>query len=373
MAHSESQIEIVITGVGLCSSMGGAVTACAAARAGISRAASLEYLVAADATEAPEPVKGHPASPAKGFVGRARLIALGEQALADLLDTDDKLIESAECGLHLCVTDQDNRRWLPDEPVSEQAVREQERLDARERNAVAEAIVQLAGVDIKPTARQVYVEGAASMAAAVADAATALREGKRDACLVGGVDSLVDSSVVRFLYEAGRLKTPDDPCGLIPGEAAAFLLLEGAEQARKRKHPVLGRIVATAQAEGEDPDEVERPPRGTALAEILARLFEEQGSAEDLFWVLTDQNGESFRAAEWGDFLARASRTLPHAVNAPVWYPAIAFGDTGAASAAVSACIAVRSFARKYAPAPSAVVVSSTHEGGRCGLRIERP
>ncbi len=373
MERNQSQMDVVITGVGLCSSMGGVVGSCAAARAGMSRAANLDQLVEDDATGVPEPVNGHTAPEISGFIGRARLLALGERALADLFASGNEIRDQKQLRLHLCLTDQDSRRWLPEEPLSQAEVREQERLDQRERDAVATAIAELAELDIQSTNLSVYAKGAASMAAAVVDAATALREGSHDACLVGGVDSLVDASVLQFLHEGGRLKTPDDPAGLIPGEAAAFLLLQRADQARQSKRPVLGHIVAAAQAQGEDPDVVERPPQGSALVDIFSRLFETEGQAAGPFWVLTDQNGETFRAVEWGDFLVRASRTLPGVVTSPVWYPAMSFGDVGAAAGGVSACIAVRAFARGYAAAPTAVVVTSTYEGDRCGLRIERP
>jgi 3-oxoacyl-[acyl-carrier-protein] synthase-1 len=361
----------LVTGIGLCSSLGDAVTAAAAARAGLSRPAELELEIEDDDTGETAPLTGHPVPALEKFLGRARVIALAEQALADLAARDPELPSLPDCGLCLCVTDGDTRRWLPDQPPSTTEVREQQRADARARQELATDIVQLADLPVEPHMRRVYPGGAGGFAAAVDDALAGFRAGQLGACLVGAVDSLIEASALRFLYEAGRLKTPDDATGLIPGEAAAFLLLERPDRARQRHRAALARIAGTAQEQGEDPDVVERPPRGTALLGMMARLF--AGAPPGPAWVLTDQNGETFWAHEWGDFVVRAASRLPGFQVGPLWYPAVSFGDTGAASGALAACLAVRAFARGYAPAPLATVISSTYEGRRGAVQLAAP
>ena len=49
--------------------------------------------------------------------------------------------------------------------------------------------------------------------------------GTLDACVVGGVDSMVNRTDTMRLLDAGRVLAPGNPKGLIPGEDAAVLLV----------------------------------------------------------------------------------------------------------------------------------------------------
>ncbi|ATB41572.1 3-oxoacyl-ACP synthase [Cystobacter fuscus] len=68
----------------------------------------------------------------------------------------------------------------------------------------------------------------------VARACEVLQQGSADICFVGAADSLLDSVLLQSLLEAGRLKVPGVSSGIIPGEAAAFLVLERESMARRR-------------------------------------------------------------------------------------------------------------------------------------------
>ena len=353
--------------------MGDALTACAAARAGLSRPVELAFEVEDDDTGLPAAVCGHPVPDVEAFLGRARVIALGAGGLGDLLARRPDLATASDVGFCLCLADQDARRFAPDEPVDTRTARARLRADADERERIGAAMLELAELPVSPGNRRVYASGAAGLAAAIDDAAGAFARNQLSACVVGAVDSLVDAAALRFLYDAIRLKTPDDPNGLMPGEGAAFLLLERADWARQRRLPILARVAGTAVEQGEDPDVVERPPRGTALLSLFSRLLDGNPLPGDAYWVLSDQNGETYPALEWADFVIRAQGRLPDPAAEPLWYPAISFGDTGAASGALAACMAVRAFSRGYAPASTAIVVSGTYEGARSGLRLESP
>jgi 3-oxoacyl-[acyl-carrier-protein] synthase-1 len=307
---------------------------------------------------------------AAGFAGDARLIALAERALDDLM-ADAPAIESGlRCGFSLCVTDADTRRWLPPEPMSLEVIRQQQRDDAKNRQKLAANIVELAGLPVPAEACRVFATGPTGFVAAVDQAMAAFQADELDACIVGGVDSLVDPAVLRFLHQAGRLKTPDDPTGLIPGEAAAFLLLR-PPRGGERDRPPLARVIACGEEQGEDPEVVERSPRGTALASLMSRLVGVGAGTPETFWFLTDQNGETFRAAEWGDFVSRGAAWLQPFAPEDHWCPAISFGDTGAASSALAACMAVRAYARRYAVSSTAFVIASAFEGIRAAIRLE--
>src|SRR4051812_18064730 len=102
---------VVITSVGLCSSLGGAVQACAAARAGISRPSDVELTAFDRDKEDAVPITGHPVPGLTSFRGKGRLIGLAEQAITDLVLRTPGLQAATDIGFHLCLTDQERLRW----------------------------------------------------------------------------------------------------------------------------------------------------------------------------------------------------------------------------------------------------------------------
>ena len=86
----------------------------------------------------------------------------------------------------------------------------------------------------RPALTDVKEEGRASFLHAVQRAATAISGERVRGALVGCADSLVRPSALTRLAEAGVLRDPEmNPQGILPGEGAAFLVLEGTSQRSK--------------------------------------------------------------------------------------------------------------------------------------------
>ena len=77
---------VAITGIGANTSLGGAVSACAAVRARLARPRELPRM-AFDAEEGAVPVVGHPVPTVAGFQGEARLLSLAIPALRELVSS----------------------------------------------------------------------------------------------------------------------------------------------------------------------------------------------------------------------------------------------------------------------------------------------
>jgi len=73
---------------------------------------------------------------------------------------------------------------------------------------------------------EIIREGHSGGVIALSKSISLLRQNKAKVCIVGGVDSLVEYPALVWLEEKSRLKTDDRPYGFIPGESAAFLVLE---------------------------------------------------------------------------------------------------------------------------------------------------
>jgi 3-oxoacyl-[acyl-carrier-protein] synthase-1 len=341
---------IVITGIGMCSSLGNAVMACAAARAGVTMSRELPDFVITcnDGTDAV--IVGNPVATAAGFRGMGKLLNLGMGALDDLLGQTDLRSQNLDkTGLYVCL-----RAPGPGDPP------DGDRLCAE--------LVALVSLPVPEANRSHVAEGHAGFVRAAGAASAKLRAGHLHRCLVGGVDSLLDQAVLEALIGSGRLKTPDKPDGLQPGEAGAFVLLERLDGARRREADILAVMAGSSLASEPDHAGSDRPCRGIGLTAALSPLLDD--GAEGGLWLVSDHNGEHFRANELGSTRARAPAAFPALRAARPWYPAASFGDTGAASAAIAACMVARAFRRGYAPAASALILSSSEQEPRGALRF---
>lgn len=124
--------------------------------------------------------------------------------------------------------------------------------------------------------------GLASGAAAMAQAADALRLGRADALLCGGADAL-SVPLVRGLGAEGRLAVGGGP-GMRPAEGAGVVLLETAGSATARGAVPIGSLAAASLAHG---DQV-----GAGLWDAVSQALDAAGiGARDIGCVVGCANG----------------------------------------------------------------------------------
>ena len=208
--------------------------------------------------------------------------------------------------------------------------------------------------------------GHTGVAEMIGAAARDLLAGTVELAVIGGVDSLVDFSALRWLEQRGRLKSQTTPAGLAPGEAAGFLLMETLRQAHGRGAAILSAVQSTTFAREENAHLAAKISVGESLASILAgtapRADWSPGAPP---WLIVDQNGETYRAHEWGCALARLVERHPAFQYPLVWYPVMSMGDTGAATGIVQTNMALQAFQRGYAPARQAALLAGSDAGHR--------
>ena len=346
-------------------------TACAAARAGLTRTSDLPFLVLGNDGE-PARATGHTASAVtKGFQGPARLARLLQGPMRALLERlPGKLLSKHQVGFYLALPPADRLRTGTDrisDPEAQESYEAETLTEPTGRSPEARAkdLVQLLTLaeDISIAFDHLRASDAGSVGFAelLSRATQDQANGLVDVAIVACVDSLCGERELRWLATTGRLKFDGQPVGLAPGEASALCVLANPRVARDLPLEAQGSVVVGAPtrsvhalSDGETPD-----------GEVLAQLLEL--ATDNPAWVLVDQNGEECRANEWGHALTRVRGRQPHLADANVWYPATAFGDTGVAAAGVSTCMALRAFARRYAPARSALVLSCGDGRERAG------
>jgi len=163
--------------------------------------------------------------------------------------------------------------------------------------------------------------GRAAGLASLHRAARHLAEGRVDVALVGAVDSRMRRASIARQIDRGTLHHDKNPAGVIPGEAAAFVVLQP----------------------------------GLTLA--LRKARERARRLEAWPRIVCDLNGDRYRALEWSLVVVRALGDLPEGpASGPEWLPAEWIGDTGAASGLVGVIWAVTAMRKGYARASQALV-----------------
>jgi len=357
-------VKVLVGGVGMASCLGPAVPACAAFRAGLPRPSpALETELALPDDEVPRPLTVCALPVATfGFTGAGRLVALACEVFKDLGARVDLEALGPETGLYLALADPWERGLDLGEP-DDTAARRLEVLGTR----VLETSLRNLGLGWKGP-RRFFGGGNVAFAQALHAAhAELLRRGLR-ACVVMGLDCLVEEPTLQALMDEGRLKTPDQPVGLTPGEAGAALLvtLDGPEPSPRGGARVVLHGVRLGQES--HPRGSDRPSDGRALAECAREALAAAGPVRAPLLLVSDHNGEYDRAREWGMVLLRLRELDPALDGLPTWYPAIGFGDVGAATGAVAACVAVRGLQRGYAPSSTSLILSSADDAGRAAI-----
>jgi len=350
---SEAAHETVITGIGLASSMGGVIPACAAARAGLTRVSD-----AAAAVDGASPLTQHRCPALEGFSGPSRLALLAAQALADLAQGGPGFTAHDTAFFLNLPSPEDRPGWTA---------------NAEAADLGDELVTLLNGLSPQPVPRPtLLIKGHAGVLIAVAQAHHTLHSGSVNRCLVGGIDSLLDNATLALFHERDVLKSEDQSAGLVPGEGAVFVLLERAQDARARGTPILATLLAAEQGleeyRYEDPNLV---PTGIGLARVLTAV-RDRVTDLDATTLVSDLNGVDVRAREWGFAWLKCLHHHPSFGALELALPAISFGDTGAAAGGFGLCVALRALARGYAGGRDVLVCAGSDAGSRAAVALRK-
>jgi len=162
------------------------------------------------------------------------------------------------------------------------------------------------------------------------------------------------------------------PVGLQPGEASGFLLIETDSHAKARRARPLAALQSVILDQDTHPQLTAEASAGEALARVISRTAALAGwSPEHHPWLVVDQNGEPYRAMEWGYALTRLVQGHPAFQQPTLWYPVASVGDTGAATGVIQASMALQAFVRDYAPVRRVALLSSAEAGQRACMLLE--
>lgn len=138
-----------------------------------------------------------------------------------------------------------------------------------------------------------------SITAALRSAIAELNEGKWQTVIFGGADSLISLFTCQDLHDAGRLNAAGKSAGIVPGEGAAFVVLQTKDAAAKNTTPALGYLSGLSVApepHARDADIEATVGLSTAINQALTQAGI---GATDIQGIVHSLGAETVHAFEW--------------------------------------------------------------------------
>jgi 3-oxoacyl-[acyl-carrier-protein] synthase-1 len=187
-------------------------------------------------------------------------------------------------------------------------------------------------------------------------------------CVVGGVDSYINFESMDWLESFGQIHGPGNAWGFIPGEAAGCCLLCDEETADRYELPILARIAMAATTTEPNRIKTKSICIGTGLTEVFRRVLPSLPADTRVDCTICDQNGESYRADEYGFSVIRTNKYFRDASD--FVSPADCWGDVGAASGPLFILLATIAAQKGYGRGPWTLVWTSSEGGERSAALI---
>jgi 3-oxoacyl-[acyl-carrier-protein] synthase-1 len=195
------------------------------------------------------------------------------------------------------------------------------------------------------------------------------RAGRCPLVIVGGVDSYHDLETLAWLRETNQWFEEGSRTGFAPGEAAAFVALMAASEARRLSMTPTATVRATASTRETQLINTDALNLGEGLTAAVSNALD--GTRETVEAVYCDINGDRYRSEEWGFVALRLGSSFR---DASVYHtPVRSCGDVGAATGALNLVMSSQAWRRRYARGLHALVWGSSDAGLRAAALLEEP
>jgi 3-oxoacyl-[acyl-carrier-protein] synthase I len=217
----------------------------------------------------------------------------------------------------------------------------------------------------------VCARGAAGAATIMQKCLDSIASGESDAIILGGAHTDYDPAWIAELEERGRLYSSENLDAMIPGEAAAFVVLMRPDVARRGQLAAHARIMSVATGWEEANPDNDLPSfdaRGLTLAvKVATKDLVDAGMQAG--WTLTDLTFEMWRLKEWQTMLIRTRKAWaePYVLD----NPAQRLGNLGAAALPLHMVLAQEGWRRGYAPHSIAVAFAGSDAGDRGAIVMQ--
>ncbi len=198
-----------------------------------------------------------------------------------------------------------------------------------------------------------------------------IRTKESGCCLVGAIESYIDSETIAWLESQGRLHGAglfNNAWGFVPGEAGGFCVVVSEDTVEKESIVPDAEVLDISIMIEEGIDNQDGQYTGEAMTLAMRKILESpERENEKIGYIICDMNGEIWRAREYGLAISRLNTFFsdPSTFIAP----ADCWGDVGAASGALFIGLASSAWKRGYAEGPMALIITSSYGGEKaCAL-----
>lgn len=210
--------------------------------------------------------------------------------------------------------------------------------------------------------------GATGIYKLIENAKQFLLESKVQHVLIVSPDSYFIDNRLAHYDDLWRLKTDRNPFGFIAGEAGTVILLEKVKAAKQRKiKPILG-IGNIGTGLEENSIKGDKSSTGAGLTQAIEALNLDQNSTSPVNWVISDLNGESYPAYEWGLINVRLNSLFDDDLTLNHFADTV--GEVGAATAGIQLACAAQAFSEESGPSDHAVIYSGNEAGMRSAIHV---
>jgi 3-oxoacyl-[acyl-carrier-protein] synthase-1 len=206
--------------------------------------------------------------------------------------------------------------------------------------------------------------GRAAVGTALLQARRMLAEGSTDHVLIAATDSLLNAETLKTYDDGGRLLTPENSNGFIPGEGAAAVLVAAASTECRLQCSGIGMAVEPATVDSE------LPLRADGLSSAIRyALADAESELEDVDFRMADLSGEQYYFKEAALSLTRVLRARKETFD--LWHPAECIGETGSTIGVALLVVAEAACRKGYAGGPRLLCHMGTDSGQRSALILQ--
>ncbi len=211
--------------------------------------------------------------------------------------------------------------------------------------------------------------GPAGLAYCLPDALMELSAGRVEVVVAGGLHTDYDPETIHALATAGRLFSTENVDAVLPGEAAAFVLITRDDIARRLGLTPMARIHGIGtETNDEEPG---RAFESGAIAKAIRTATEELPDEIRVGWAVTHLGFEHAPVRELYSALTRTHKRFgpPLVVDSP----AQRAGNLGAAALPVALGFMALAHRHGFAPAPFGLAIAGSDGGERAAVLVASP
>jgi 3-oxoacyl-[acyl-carrier-protein] synthase I len=210
----------------------------------------------------------------------------------------------------------------------------------------------------------VVAHGRVGVAVALAQARALLAQGTAKRVLIAATDSFISWPTLSHYEREGRLLTPRNSNGFMPGEGAGALLVGKSDGSASEL--LCAGIGFAREAAHLDSGE---PLRAEGLSQAIKAALADAGcEMHHMDFRITDLSGEQYYFKEAALALSRTLRQRKEEFD--IWHPAESTGEQGATAGAAVIALADAACRKAYTKGPNILAHMANDSGQRAALAL---